>query len=134
MKILVRGSLKQIKSRQCKNGGFGMWSGDNSNLYLNCQVMHTLAICKQKGFSIPGTLFRNWPQNLYDCISKYLDTNFDWIGNSFHDKSTYTLIAYSLVIKFNYISILLMYFFSMPDICGILHHKLRKKQKISIKN
>ena len=49
MKSLVNSCLKRIKDRQNKQGLFGMWYGDSHNLWVSAQVLHAVALCKEKG-------------------------------------------------------------------------------------
>eukprot|EP01114_Cavostelium_apophysatum_P022326 TRINITY_DN803_c0_g1_i1.p1 TRINITY_DN803_c0_g1~~TRINITY_DN803_c0_g1_i1.p1 ORF type:complete len:3646 (-),score=1090.84 TRINITY_DN803_c0_g1_i1:14-10951(-) len=65
-------ALKQIKDRQSKNGSFSMWGGkgkmDYEDLYITGYVAMGIAVIKEKGFDIPGTLIFSWLEKLEKCL------------------------------------------------------------------
>lgn len=91
----VTKSLKVLQERQRKTGDFGMWEAySDSNYFLTCFIGMAIAICKEQGHSIPGTLIGSWVTKLEKFLEQIA------IENNIHNNSkpaSISIQAFSLV-------------------------------------
>lgn len=83
----INGAIAQILTRQTRNGGFGMWSPQDSNFWLDAYVTDFLARARTAGYAVPDVAFTVAMDNLRNRISYAPD--FDKGGED---------IAYALLV------------------------------------
>jgi alpha-2-macroglobulin len=83
----VNGAITQILTRQTRNGGFGMWSPQDSNFWLDAYVTDFLSRARTAGYDVPDVAFTVAMDNLRNRISYAPD--FDRGGED---------IAYALLV------------------------------------
>lgn len=60
----VQKAIAQILTRQGSNGGFGLWSADSGDLWLEAYVTDFLSRARAAGYAVPDTAFRQAIDNL----------------------------------------------------------------------
>lgn len=60
----VQKAITQILTRQGSNGGFGLWSADSGDLWLEAYVTDFLSRARATGYAVPDTAFRLAMDNL----------------------------------------------------------------------
>ncbi len=60
----VQKAITQILTRQGSNGGFGLWSADSGDLWLEAYVTDFLSRARTAGYQVPDTAFRMAIDNL----------------------------------------------------------------------
>ena len=62
--VQVQKAITQILTRQGSNGGFGLWSADSGDLWLEAYVTDFLSRARVAGYQVPDTAFRQAIDNL----------------------------------------------------------------------
>ncbi len=55
----IKDAIDKLLARQGSNGSFGLWSAGGDDAWLDAYVTDFLTRAREKGFSVPDTLFRN---------------------------------------------------------------------------
>ncbi|TWI33836.1 alpha-2-macroglobulin family protein [Paracoccus sulfuroxidans] len=65
--------IAQILTRQAANGGFGLWSADSGDLWLEAYVTDFLSRARSVGFKVPDQAFRMAIDNLRNRVNYATD-------------------------------------------------------------
>lgn len=65
--------IAQILTRQAANGGFGLWSADSGDLWLEAYVTDFLSRARSTGFDVPDQAFRQAIDNLRNRLNYATD-------------------------------------------------------------
>src|SRR6185369_14943075 len=55
----IRDAIERLLARQGSNGSFGLWSAGGDDAWLDAYVTDFLTRAREKGFVVPGVLFKN---------------------------------------------------------------------------
>lgn len=90
----VSKSLKNLQENQRKDGSFGMWDQySDCNLFLTGYVGMAVALCKEHGYSISGTLLNSWVTKLEKCLTQIHSS----VNAHLSDHAHISLKAFTLV-------------------------------------